>query len=199
MKKMMSKLFNGVRRSGVVSPARKRDAESGLAALELALLLPFLMALMFGAVGTFDLLRAHNQVTTASTTLADLTTRVLFMNDSQRDDFYAAATSLMGKFDGDSSFEMSITSVEADDPDESPVGSIYKVLWSEATDDNYTLDEAELEQMDLPPIDDTESIVVVVISASYHTPFANFGFPSEVNTTRVSVRRPRFVSRVLYQ
>lgn len=176
-----------------------RDGETGLAALELALIMPFLFALMFGAIGTFDLLRANNQVTVASTTLADLSTRVLFMNDTQRDNFFAAADSLMSKFDGDSTYVMSMTSVEADDPDTSPVGSIYKVLWSEATEDDATLDEAALELMDLPALDDSESIIVVVFSASYHTPFSNFGFPEEINSTRVAVRRPRFVSKILYQ
>lgn len=187
---------------------RSRNGESGLAALELALLMPILFGIMYGAVATFDLLRAHNQVSNASTTLADLSTRVLFMNDTQRDNFYAAAESLMPKFGSPSSFNMSITSVEADDPDTSPTGSSYRVIWSESQDGTSTLDVDDLNALDLPTLDDTESIIIVVIDSTYVSDFALFQGNSNQDThqnlstitsRRVAVRRPRFVSKILYQ
>lgn len=172
----------------------------GVAGMQFAFIAPLLVFLFLGVVAAFDATRAGRQAAMTAVTMSDLATRVIDMDDLQRDAFFNVSNALMSRWgDTSSTFSVSITSVinpVEDDPSDPEVTE--EVAWSEASVAGYEIETGDLAQFDLPPIVEGASLILVEVRGSYIPKFAAMGLPTQIDMKRTSVRRPRFVSEVVY-
>ncbi len=178
---------------------RFRRDRAGVAAMQFAMIMPVLVFIYVGVVSSFLTARAVQQASNTATTLADLATRVIDMDDDNRDAFFITADALMDRWGGASAYGVSITSlinpVEASPGDPEVDLSVH---WSEATKSELVMEDTDLVSFELPEIAEGESMILVVVSGTYDRPLAGFGLAEQVTIERYSVRRPRFVSVVDY-
>lgn len=180
------------------NPKSCLEDNSGAVALEFALVVPFLFMFYLAAVATFDATRAAHQSSQVTRVLADLSTRVIDMTDEKRDALFNTGNALLTKWDDGSSYTISLTSIinpiEGDDEPEIEK----KVAWSEATIAGNEVTDADLDKLDIPSIKEGDSLILVKINGSYSPMFSIMGSSTDFEIIRSSVRRPRFVSEVLY-
>lgn len=172
----------------------------GVAAMQFALIVPGLALVFLGVVAAFDTARAARQAAVAAVTLSDLSTRVLDMDDVQRDAIFATGDALMSRWTASpAAHSFSITSiinpVEASPSDPEVTEA---VIWSRASVASNELETSDLAAYNLPPIAEGESLILVEVNGVYAPKFATMGLPTDVVVKRTSVRRPRFVSEVTY-
>lgn len=172
----------------------------GVAAMQFALIVPGLVLVFLGVVSAFDTARAARQATVTAVTLSDLTTRVLDMDDSQRDAIFVTGNALMSRWPASpSGHSFSITSVinpvEASPSDPEVTEA---VIWSQTDVSGNELETSDLAAYNLPPIAEGESLILVEVKGVYAPQFAAMGLPTNIPVRRTSVRRPRFVSEVTY-
>lgn len=74
------------------------SGESGLAAVEFALIAPFMIALFFGLVEVCNALNAHQKMTSVASTAADLTSQATKVTTSDLNDIFAASSAIMTPF-----------------------------------------------------------------------------------------------------
>lgn len=175
----------------------RRD-ESGVVAMEFAFIAPVLIFMFFGAISIYDTMRAARQASQTTLILSDLATRTLDMSDDKRDALFITANSLMSSWDANGTYSISVTSVinpkeEAGDEDVDA-----EVSWSEATSETAKIKDADLAKFDLPTIIEGDSLVLVEIKGDYSPIFAMLGIETSYSIERSSVRRPRFVSELIY-
>lgn len=94
--------------------AHLRDAKSGVAAVEFALILPIMLTLYLGTVEVTKGLMASRRVGIVSRTLADITAQTPAtpsLTDTDFTSIYGAATAIMNPFNT-STLKMTVTSVE---------------------------------------------------------------------------------------
>lgn len=172
---------------------------TGVAAMQFAMIMPVLVFVYVGVVSSFLTARAVQQASNTSTTLADLATRVIDMDDDNRDAFFVTADALMDRWRGASAYGVSITClinpVESSPSDPEVALAVH---WSQATKSELVMEDTDLDTFELPDIAEGESMILVVVSGTYDRPFAGFGLGEQVTVERYSVRRPRFVSIVEY-
>lgn len=161
--------------------------QHGVAAVEFALILPALVALLFGSVGTFDFFRADRAVSHAANTVVDLVARQETMDDATRDSVFATGRALLAGYATDATYAISIASIALDADDN------LIVEWSEANANSSPITDGELSGLSLPDIPMSESIIFVRLENNY-API--FGTGLEFN--RETVRRPRFVAKIAY-
>ena len=87
-----------------------KNGESGLAAVEFALIAPFMVALFFGLVEVCNALNAHQKVTSVASTAADLTSQATTVTQSDLSDIFAASSAIMTPF-SNSDVTIVITSI----------------------------------------------------------------------------------------
>ena len=75
-----------------------KNGESGMAAVEFALIAPFMVALFFGLVEVCNALSAHQKVTSVASTAADLTAQATTVSTSDLNDIFAASSAIMSPF-----------------------------------------------------------------------------------------------------
>ena len=173
-------------------PGKFGRDESGTAAVEFALIFPVLVFGYLGAIAAFEAYRAQNSVTRASAAVVDLVTRQLVFSEGNRDRVFSVANAIVGDVaDGD--VVVTVTSVynplsDGEDDD-------YFVDWSYTSGSGAVVEDDDITSMDLPSIENGDSLVVVTVEAIY-TP----RFLSDIFTTMTlnytSVRRPRFALRI---
>lgn len=159
----------------------------GMAALEFAFILPLLLILLLGAVGTFDLYKADRATSLAANTVIDLTARQAVMDDTIRDTLFAAGQGLVGRYASGSGFAITIASIIQD-----PVDGL-KVVWSESNGSGSDITDTDISSLDLPAIPNNESIVYIRLSTDYAPMFG-----SGLTFEREAVRRPRYVASIAY-
>lgn len=75
-----------------------RDAASGMAAVEFALIAPIMIALFFGLVEVCNILDAQQKVTSVASTAADLVGQSTTLTQSNLDDVFSASSAIMTPF-----------------------------------------------------------------------------------------------------
>ncbi|MEM6901153.1 MAG: TadE/TadG family type IV pilus assembly protein [Pseudomonadota bacterium] len=168
----------------------------GVAALEFAICLPLFVLLYLSSFSMVDYIRSIRQVTNSMNTIAELSSRRIDLNDDERDALFATAEALLGTSSGGIDMDISITSVingadEAGDID-------YEVSWSEGTSSAVTLSTGDLPSFVLPELTRNESLILVVARAEITPSIVAFDLPSSIEIDRYAVRKPRFVSEVIY-
>lgn len=174
--------------------------KEGNAAIEFAFIVPLFILLFLGCFVAFDAFRAQRVMTTSTIVVSDLTTRFVEVDDQELNNLYIAAESLLGSYVTTSDLEYTITSVvnplgNDDDP---------TVVWSHSTEPSNELTTADLAQLDLPEIDDGETIIVVKAEGT-HTPrlapafLKPTGLGLTFNVDEIAVRRPRLVREICFR
>ncbi len=113
--------------------------QSGVAAVEFALVAPLMIALLLGMTEVSTAITSQRKVTSATSTVADLVARANSITDNDMTDVYSAAGAILEPFDT-SSLQIRLTSVVID------LEGVQTVGWSSAqnmtplvADDPYTL------------------------------------------------------------
>ena len=173
----------------------------GTPVIEFALIAPVFLLIFLAGFTAFDATRGVRQISLASSTLSDLATRVLTMNDASRDAMFLSAEAILGKYALNADVSVTITSVVnvlGDDSDD------LSVAWSVSKVPGEALTINDFSGVALPTIVDGESVIYVTVAADYD-PIIEF-FPgldpgafASVRVERTAVRRPRFVKEVLYE
>lgn len=114
------------RRPGTRTLARRllRD-RSGVAAVEFAFVLPVMLACYFGVVEVAQAVMINRKVTQLTRTLTDLTTQFATIPDSERDNIFNAAQTVMAPYTSVSA-KMAIASIVIDS------ARVARVCWSES-------------------------------------------------------------------
>jgi Flp pilus assembly protein TadG len=87
--------------------------DSGMAAVEFALIAPIMMALFFGLVEVCNALDAHQKVTSVASTAADLTAQATSVDAADLNDIFAASSAIMSPF-STNDISIVITSIAGD-------------------------------------------------------------------------------------
>lgn len=175
---------------------RIRNNDEGVAAIEFAMVIPFLIFFMVGAVSLFDGYQGAEAYQKAGTTVVDLVTRQeTDFGDTERDMIFATADALLDKYGDSGDFEISITSVaNIFDSDSDPSLSIE---WSEANVPSAVLEEVELANYKIPSIPEGGTVILIVMSGTYKSILSVDSF-GEYNYSRYFIRRPRFLDSIPY-
>lgn len=105
---------------------RAGSNEDGVSSIEFAIIAPFLLLLYFGGIELSLLMLADRQVTTTSSTMGDLTSRLLSATDQDIDNIFAASSQLLRNIDSTQA-RLRISSLQN-------VGGTVTVVWSDASD-----------------------------------------------------------------
>jgi len=164
----------------------------GIAAVEFALIVPFIATLYLGSIAAFDAIRAERQVNLAADTLADLISRERDeANDGFRDDMFSTAAALLGRFTNAGTLGIVMTSVINDD------GNI-TVAWSESNGGALNLEDRDLIELSLPTIPEDESVILVTVSTRYAPILVDTIF-NMINYSDTVIARPRFLAQIPYR
>lgn len=107
--------------------ARFRIARAGVAAVEFALILPFMVLIYLGMVEVTFGVNVDRKVTILSRTIGDLTGRVQNVNDADLETIFGASLSVIAPFDSDG-VRMRLSSVNIRDNNGEPEA---RVCWSD--------------------------------------------------------------------
>lgn len=112
----------------MLTALRRFGAATGaLAAVEFALIAPFMIALFFGLIETCNALSAHQKMTTVASTAADLTSQATELTKADMADIFSASSAIMTPF---SNADVSIVITSLTGTKQANKGT---VLWSAAT------------------------------------------------------------------
>lgn len=176
---------------------------SGMAAVEFALVAPFMIALFFGLVEVCNALNAHQKVTSVASTAADLTAQASQVSRSDLDDIFAAAGDIMTPFPT-SNMSIVVTSLTG-----TGARNVGTVLWSQtngqgvahAVGSTVTIgDPSKLtgSETGLLPEDCTSatqcSIIMAEVSYNYTSPYGKFIVGTKVMTDMFYTKPRRVIA-----
>lgn len=171
----------------------QRDSD-GLAAVEFALVFPFLVLVLINVVSFYDGFRGDKIMSKVTGVVVDLVTRDRgAIDDDDFDELVAIGEALAGKYSANSDFTVVVASIrnvfdvdENDDPE---------LVWSRSNVDEAVLEQSDLDELDLPTIGEGESVIYVMVSAEYTPMLVNELIGTFILSDN-QVRRPRFVAEV---
>ena len=154
----------------------------GVAALEFALIAPFMVALYLGAVEVSLALSIDRKITSAASAIADLVAQDDVITDGEMSAILSAGAAIVAPFDT-SPLEIRITSVMMDSDDD------ISVQWSDASGMSPHTPGGG---MAMPPgiMQRNRSVIMVEVHYSYTTLFNELGV-SEFDINEVFYLRPR--------
>ncbi|MEP1443515.1 MAG: hypothetical protein ABJK39_10965 [Hyphomicrobiales bacterium] len=165
-----------------------KSESKGSMAVEGALLLPLFIVIYIGSTTLFQVQGVDASYIHAATTLSDLVTRQIVINDSTANNLYATTRSLVLS---DDDFIVSMTSVSYD-----PAMDKFFINWSASNVNGSELKDEDIEKYKFPAMEDTESVMLVTVQGSTVPLFQDFFEDAKVNFFKHSIRRPRFVRLV---
>lgn len=170
--------------------ARFRQETSGVASVELALLLPVMIGLYFGAVELSNALIADRKLNKTGSAVADLTAQATSINNDAMADIFRASSAIMDPF-GDGTLRLVVSSVVADSRNRT------RVAWSDAQNGTAYSPGASY---NLPPglTQPGTSVIVAEASYTYTSPIGQYltGGLSFETTYYLRPRRVTEVARV---
>jgi Flp pilus assembly protein TadG len=122
---MLAKAVQLLRRAGLRRPARILNEDSGLAAVEFALILPILVLLWIGGVEVTSALSVDRRLNNFASAVGDLVARSKTITYASIDDIFDLAPGAMYPY-ADTGMSMRITAIDIDDD------GVSKVAWSRA-------------------------------------------------------------------
>lgn len=167
-----------------------------VAALEFALVVPFMLFFMIGATATYDMMQGSKNYSKVTNILVDLVTRETSeFNDTKFDTIVATAEVLMGDYGDVDDLTITISSIEnVFDTDDDPT---LTVDWSKSNVVGVELTNAELPQFDLPSVPEGDTIIMVQVSGTY-SPYIITDIINAIEFERHAIRRPRFLVKLDY-
>lgn len=168
---------------------RFRKDYAGVAALEFALIAPFLLVLYMGAIEFSDALTVNRRVTLFTSAAADLVAQTETVNDDALGNVYDLAKAILYPYDT-SKVSLVITSVEADEDNETTVDW----SWSKIGAGDAPAPHAEGASFTLPGEGKLthafSSVIVVEVFYQYTSPVLWF-IPDAITMSDTYYLRPR--------
>jgi Flp pilus assembly protein TadG len=164
-------------------------AQSGLAAVEFAMVLPAMLALVFGSIEVTNALVCKGEVTNTASTAADLIAQETQVHDADLNNVYASLNALLYPYPT-AATQVRITSIV----DDGKGGG--KVAWSQAQNTTrYSLNKA----MTVPAglITSGGSVILAEVTYPYTSPFT-YIIHSPITMTNTYYSHPRRVAQIPY-
>lgn len=157
-------------------------------------MLPLIVLALFGCVVMFDSVRAARRMDDGAAIVADLVSRKASMNNVSRDAMFETARALVLEHLNSTDFDITISSVVTRLNASSGAGST-TIAWTETTKQQGLVD---LDTVSLPTVPVGESVVVVQLEGRY-APAINVLENFTFEMAKIAIRRPRFVTEVVYE
>ncbi|MBD8876524.1 TadE/TadG family type IV pilus assembly protein [Roseibium polysiphoniae] len=169
-----------------------RDS-SAAAAVEFAIVAPFLVVVLINAVSFFDGFRGDRVVSRTNTVVLDLLTREQgAIDDDDLDELIAIAEALAGKY-VDNGFTLVLTSVRNTwDSEENPD---IDLRWSISNDSSAVLTQDDIDAMTLPSMQEGDTAIISSLTTEY-TPAIVGELSGEFTLSDYLIRRPRYVTEI---
>ena len=164
----------------------RRD-ESGVSAVEFALLLPVLLALLMGTVTLFDLFRTAQSAEKGTFTVGDMLSRQTAISDALLN---SMLTFVQNTVEYQGSARLRVSSI-------SNTGGKLVLDWSKNVG-NQTIAMAAMRYNDIPTLAVGDSVLLTEIFVPHRAFIAGFGVDSVMFENR-AIHRPRFVGKIAYQ
>jgi Flp pilus assembly protein TadG len=160
-------------------------SESGLSALEFALVAPIMITTFFGAYEMCDVLLADRKATNVAATTTDLVAQATQIADADITNIFNAATAIMEPYDP-TILEITVSSITADAQGNT------KVAWSDAL---HTTAHTEGANFTLPLglVSPGGSVIVSEVRYTYATPLGQF-VTNGITVSDKFYQRPRRVT-----
>ncbi|MEM7459341.1 MAG: TadE/TadG family type IV pilus assembly protein [Pseudomonadota bacterium] len=171
------------------------DSESGISAVEFALIAPLMAIIYFGCIELSFMMTLDRKVTGATAALGDLTARASNITDAELSDIFEATRMVMQPSDI-SKADMRVTSLLNDDTDtDTSDGVDTKVVWSDGCGNLTALaaDSVVTIPANLVPANGT--IIMAEIEYPFNSPIGFF-FQTEKDLTDKFYLRPRRVDSI---
>jgi Flp pilus assembly protein TadG len=168
---------------------KARSAQSGMAAVEFAMVLPAMLALVFGSIEVTDALVCKGEVTNTASTAADLIAQETQVTDADLNNVYASLNALLYPYPTTAT-QVRITSII----DDGQGGG--KVDWSKAQNaTGYSRNQA----MTVPAglITSGGSVIFAEVTYPYTSPFT-YIIHSPITMTNTYYSHPRRVPKITY-
>ncbi|MEM9106675.1 MAG: hypothetical protein AAGC96_13560 [Pseudomonadota bacterium] len=177
-----------------LGPKNFKNDRDGIAAVEFALVLPFLVLILINVVSFFDGFRGDKIISKTTGVVVDLVTRDKGpIDDAAFEELVAVATALTGKYAVSSEFTVVVASIRnVFDVDEDDA---LELVWSRSNVDDAVLEQEDLDELDLPLVAEGDSVIYALVQAQYKPMLVN----ELIGTFTLSdhqVRRPRFISEI---
>jgi len=172
--------------------ARLARDTRGLAAVELALIAPVMIAAYFGMAEVSMAMMAHRRASHAAAAVGDLVTQSVSMNDATITDIFSIGTTMMRPFDT-APLKMRVTSVKMD------ASNNIKVVWSKTTGGmaaqvaGTTIVNADLSALMAP----NQSMVITDMGYQFTSPFQR-ALPDALNFSDTTYLKPRKSDEVVW-
>jgi Flp pilus assembly protein TadG len=159
--------------------------ESGLSALEFALVAPIMITTYFGAFEMCDVLLADRKATSVAATTTDLVAQATQIADADITNIFNAATAIMAPYDPNI-LQITVSSITADAQGNT------KVAWSDAL---HTAAHAQGANFTLPAglISPGGSVIVSEVRYTYATPLGQF-VKNGITVSDKFYQRPRRIT-----
>lgn len=166
---------------------RARDDRSGLAAVEFALILPAMLALVFGAIEVTNVLIVKTDTTNIASTTADLVAQASSVTDADMANVFSAGTALLYPFNT-ANAKIVVTSIV----DDGHGGG--KVAWS---DGFHTTGRTKNSLMSVPAglLTSGGSVILAEVTYTYTTP-SKYLVKLPVTMNNQFYSHPRRVSQI---
>ena len=162
-------------------------ADSGIAAIEFALLAPVLILLLLGCVTLFILFRNSAAAENATFTVADIVSREVAVTNAKLEIDRGLFVAMLG--DSSATAGLRISSVKK-------TLGIYTVDWTYAVTPMVPMTVATIPTADLPLVTDGDSMVIVESTVTYTPLFAYVGLPGGTYAN-IATNRPRFTTAIV--
>lgn len=161
-------------------------AESGIAAVEFALIAPFMIILFFASVEVSNILIVDRKLTTVTSAVSDLVAQDMEITNAEMADILAVATALFEPFPA-AGLSLTVTSVIDN-------GGTPQVDWTEDFQGGTSVGPGATS---LPTGILTTGASVIVVEATYvHTTGVGYFLAESVTLTDIFYARPRRTPRV---
>lgn len=164
----------------------RRD-ESGVSAVEFALLLPILLLLLLGTVTIFDLFRTAQSAEKGTFTVGDMLSRQTAISETLLNSMLTFVTNTV-EYQGSARLRVSSISNNA---------GVLKLEWSK-TVGNTSVDMGTLSYTNIPAMASGDSVLLTEVYIPHRAFVAGFGVDHVMFQNR-AVHRPRFVGKIAYQ
>ncbi|WP_153768484.1 hypothetical protein [Labrenzia sp. CE80] len=169
-----------------------RDS-SAAAAVEFAMVAPFLVVVLINVVSFFDGFRGDRVISRTNTVVLDLLTREQGgIDDDDFDELVAIAEALAGKY-VDNGFTLVLTSVRNtwdsnEDPD-------IDLRWSISNDSSAVLTQDDIDAMTLPSMQEGDTAIIASLTTEY-TPAIVGEISGDFTLSDYLIRRPRYITEI---
>lgn len=173
--------------------------ESGVAAVEFALVVPLMLSVYLGCTEAATLLTADRKVQSVAGAIGDLVARSnKTITRAQLEDYFLAATSIMDPYDA-STLVQTVTAVSVDDEGEATV--LWSARYENGALSNTVAEHTKGDPYDLPAemtaIASDQTVIAAEVEYGYR-PLLGIVFKEALDLNRSALFMPRFGGTITF-